>query len=215
VDDTPYGGGAGMVLRIEPVVACLEAISRETNTEISLLYSNIILTAADGDVYNQPLALELASREHLVILCGHYKGFDERVRHFARHKICVGDYVLSGGELPALVIVDSIARLLPGVVSDFDSINSDSHWDGLLGAPCYTRPEEFRGLKVPDVLLSGNHKAIEEFRFCEAYRKTAAHRPDLLGKKNLDKTQKKLLNKNGINPEMGPVSSLGRRGLKE
>ncbi len=198
VDDTPYGGGAGMVLRVEPVVACLEAISREIGKEISSPDANIILTAADGDVYNQRLALELASLDHLVILCGHYKGFDERVSHFSHRKICVGDYVLSGGELPALVIVDSIARLLPGVVSDFDSINSDSHWDGLLGAPCYTRPEEFRGLKVPEVLLSGNHKAIEEFRFSEAYRRTAACRPELLEKKKLNKTQKKLLNKNGL-----------------
>ncbi len=194
VDDAPYGGGAGMVLGVEPFYNCLRdllgcAPEKKSSSQ------KVLMTGADGCVYNQRLALELAQEKHIILLCGHFKGIDERVREYVDGIISIGDYVLSGGELPALVIIDSLARLLPGAVSDYESISSDSHYDGLLGAPVYTRPAKFRGYEVPDVLLSGNHKLISEWRFLEAARKTANMRPDLWCKYPLAENQEKLLKK--------------------
>ena len=194
VDDAPYGGGPGMVMLLEPIIACLEKIKAQNSRK----KTRVLMTSPDGKVYNQRLAADLAHEEHLVLLCGHFKGIDERVSHFVDDRVSVGDYVLSGGEIPALVIVDSIARLLPGVVSDMDSVLSDSHSTGLLGAPCYTRPGEFQGLKVPDVLLSGDHKRIEEFRFVESVRRTAESRPDILALYRFSKQERKILKKNGL-----------------
>ena len=153
------------------------------------------MTGADGCVYNQRLALELVKEQHIILLCGHFKGIDERVRKYVDGTVSIGDYVLSGGELPALVIIDSLARLLPGAVSDYASVSSDSHYEGLLGAPVYTRPAEFNGCEVPEVLLSGNHKLISEWKFLESAKKTSQRRPDLWHKYPLNDSQKKLLNK--------------------
>lgn len=196
VDDAPYGGGAGMVLSVVPFVKTLEKINQETEKKISS--SKVLMASADGKVYNQALALEYTKLEHIVLLCGHYKGIDERIVSHVDEKVSIGDYVLSGGELPAMVIVDSIARLLPDVVSDYESIATDSHYQGLLGAPSYTRPLEFQGEKVPEVLLSGNHRLIDEFRFVESVKKTISVRPDLMEKYSFSKEEKKILRKYGL-----------------
>jgi len=194
VDDAPYGGGPGMVMLLGPIISCLEGIKAENTGK----KTRVLMTSPDGKVYNQRLAADLAREEHLVLLCGHFKGIDERVSHWVDDRISIGDYVLSGGEIPALVIVDSIARLLPGVVSDMESVLSDSHSTGLLGAPCYTRPGEFRGLEVPEVLLSGDHKRIDEFRFLESVRRTAETRPELLEVYRFSRDERKILRKNGL-----------------
>ena len=194
VDDTPYGGGAGMVLCVEPFYRCLKDVLG-CDPEKKSLNQKVLMTGADGCVYNQRLALELSKEEHIVLLCGHFKGVDERVREFVDGTVSIGDYVLSGGELPAMVIVDSVARLMPNAVSDFESISTDSHYEGLLGAPSYTRPAEFRGHEVPEVLLSGNHGNIEEWRFLQSACKTAKIRPDLWRKYLLNDTQAKILMK--------------------
>ena len=194
VDDTPYGGGAGMVLGVEPFYKCLRDLLG-CDPEKKSSDQKVLMTGADGCVYNQRLALELAQEQHIVLLCGHFKGIDERVREYVDGVLSIGDYVLSGGELPALVIIDSLARLLPGAVSDYESIRSDSHYEGLLGAPVYTRPAEFKGYNVPEVLLSGNHKMISEWRFLEAAKKTAERRPDLWCEYPLAENQEKLLKK--------------------
>lgn len=197
MDDEPYGGGAGMVLRVEPFVQCLESIQNNPVFEHSKK-GRVLMTAADGRLYNQSFARELASEEHLIILCGHFKGIDERVSKWVDDKISIGDFVLSGGEIPAMVIVDSIARLLPGVVSDRASVETDSHYNGLLGAPCYTRPPEFRGETVPDILRSGHTRKIEEYQFLESVKRTAETRPDLLDQYQFSKEEKKLLKKYGL-----------------
>lgn len=194
VDDTPYGGGAGMVLRVEPFYNCLRDLLG-CDPEKKTPKQKVLMTGADGCVYNQRLALELVKEQHIILLCGHFKGIDERVRKYVDGTVSIGDYVLSGGELPALVIIDSLARLLPGAVSDYASVSSDSHYEGLLGAPVYTRPAEFNGCEVPEVLLSGNHKLISEWKFLESAKKTSQRRPDLWHKYPLNDSQKKLLNK--------------------
>lgn len=206
-----------MVLRLQPVIACLNAIEVETGYALQPPRCNIILTAADGHVYNQRLARDLTDFEHLVILCGHYKGFDDRISAYVHQKLSIGDYVLSGGELPALVLVDSIARLLPGVVSDFDSINSDSHWDGLLGAPSFTRPEVFEGQAVPQVLLSGNHQKITEYRFCESVKRTMQVRPDLMNGFSASPEQENWMKKAGLIKLAtdGPAGGSGKKRQKE
>jgi tRNA (guanine37-N1)-methyltransferase len=178
VDDEPYGGGGGMVMAVPPLVRALEFVLSGAK-EKKGRKTRILLTAADGKVYNQALAKELADEEHLVIICGHYKGVDERIADWVDDRISIGDYVLSGGEIPAMVIVDSVVRLIPGVVSDFESVRTDSHFSGLLGASVYTRPSEFRGMVVPEVLLSGHHDNIEEHRFFDALEKTKQVRPDM------------------------------------
>jgi tRNA (guanine37-N1)-methyltransferase len=175
IDDTPYGGGAGMVLKPEPVFACVELLVRER------AYDEIVYLSADGERFTQSMANQLSMRNAILLLCGHYKGIDERVRQaLVTREISIGDYVLSGGELPALVVIDSIVRLLPGVLNDGESLLDDSFQDDLLGAPSYTRPAEFRGMKVPEVLLSGNHEDILAWRREQQQKRTAERRDDLL-----------------------------------
>jgi tRNA (guanine37-N1)-methyltransferase len=175
IDDTPYGGGAGMVLKPEPVFECVDMLRAQRP------YDEVILLAADGEKFTQGLANELSLKANLILVCGHYKGIDERVRTgLVTREISIGDYVLTGGELAAAVVVDAVARLVPGVMNDSESALSDSFQDGLLGAPQYTRPPEFRGMKVPEVLLSGNHKDIEEWRQRERSVRTKTRRSDLL-----------------------------------
>ena len=175
VDDYPYGGGAGMVMAVEPLANCIESLTAQRT------YDEVIYTAPDGQTLTQPLSNTLSLKQNLIILCGHYKGIDERVRqHFITLEISIGDYVLTGGELAAAVIADTVVRLIPGVIGDEQSALGDSFQDGLLAPPEYTRPPEFRGWRVPDVLLSGNHAKIEQWRMDQALARTRARRPDLL-----------------------------------
>lgn len=175
VDDYPFGGGAGMVLMIEPIARCIEKLQAERT------YDEIIYLTPDGKPFKQQDANELSGKQNIILLCGHYKGIDERVReHFVTREISIGDYVLSGGELAAAVVADAIIRLIPGVLSDETSALTDSFQDNLLAPPVYTRPADFRGWKVPEILLSGNHKAIDEWRYEMALKRTRERRPDLL-----------------------------------
>jgi tRNA (guanine37-N1)-methyltransferase len=175
VDDYPFGGGAGMVLMAEPLVNAIESL-KSVNT-----YDEIIYLTPDGTTFNQSLANRLSLKQNLMLICGHYKGIDQRVRdHFITMELSIGDYVLSGGELAAAVVTDAIGRLIPGVLNDESSALTDSFQDNLLAPPVYTRPEIFRGWKVPDVLLSGNHRLIDEWRHEESMRITKEKRPDLL-----------------------------------
>ncbi|GGE65758.1 tRNA (guanosine(37)-N1)-methyltransferase TrmD [Priestia taiwanensis] len=176
VDDYPYGGGAGMVLMPQPFFDAVEMLTKETEKK-----PRIILMCPQGERFSQEKAEELAKEEHLIFLCGHYEGYDERVReHLVTDEISIGDYVLTGGELGAMVVTDSVVRLLPDVLGKAESHIQDSFSTGLLEHPHYTRPAEFRGMKVPDVLLSGNHAKIEEWRKKESLRRTYMRRPDLL-----------------------------------
>lgn len=175
VDDYMYGGGAGMVIRVEPVFECIRKLQDQRE------YDEIIYVCPDGKTYDQARANALSLKKNLIILCGHYKGIDQRIRdELITMELSIGDYVLSGGELAAVVIADSVCRLIPGVISDEESALTDSFQDGLLAPPIYTRPAEFEGLKVPDVLLSGNFKLIEEWREAKAEEITKERRPDLL-----------------------------------
>ena len=177
VDDYPYGGGAGMVLKPEPIFGCIEHIGELTGSAVD----EVIYLTPDGEVLNQEIATELSLLDHVVLLAGHYKGVDQRVRDaLVTREISIGDYVLSGGELPALVLVDAIVRLLPGVLGDAESALSDSFQNGMLDAPVYTRPAEFRGMGVPEVLLSGDHRKVEDWREEQRMTRTKARRPDLL-----------------------------------
>lgn len=174
VDDYAFGGGAGMVMKIEPIAACIEDLKSQRH------YDEIIYMSPDGEQFSQPLANRLSSLTNIMILCGHYKGVDERVRqHFITREISVGDYVLSGGELAAAVVSDAIIRLIPGVLSDETSALSDSFQDNLLAPPVYTRPAEFRGWKVPEVLLSGHEQNINNWRHEQAVQRTKERRPGL------------------------------------
>lgn len=190
VDDYPYGGGAGMVLKPQPIfdaVADLTAKSESANPRV-------ILLCPQGKRYDQKKAEELAASDHLIFICGHYEGYDERIReHVVTDEISIGDFVLTGGELGAMVIIDSVVRLLPGVLGNEQSHMKDSFSTGLLEHPHYTRPADFRGMKVPDVLLNGNHRFIEEWRAKESLRRTFLRRPDLLANFELDNIQKKWL----------------------
>ncbi|GIV11115.1 MAG: tRNA (guanine-N(1)-)-methyltransferase [Fimbriimonadales bacterium] len=175
-DDEPYGGGAGLVMKPEPIFNAVEACQPTPS-------ARIILLEPQGRLYTQAMAQELSMLEHLILICGHYEGVDARVReHLATDVISIGDYVLTGGELPALIVIDSVVRLLPGAIHSPESLGQDSYADGLLGYPQYTRPEEFHGLRVPRVLLSGNHGAIARWRRQEQLRLTRALRPDLFAK---------------------------------
>ena len=175
LDDYAFGGGAGMVMMIEPIAACIEQLQAQRP------YDEVIYMSPDGQLFDQPMANRLSMKENLLILCGHYKGVDERVReHFITMEISIGDFVLSGGELAAAVVVDAIGRLIPGVLGDESSALLDSFQDGLLAPPVYTRPADFRGWKVPEVLLSGNFPKIEDWRYEKALERTRARRPDLL-----------------------------------
>ncbi len=174
VDDYAFGGGAGMVMKIEPIAACIEDLKAQRS------YDEIIYMSPDGEQFSQPLANRLSSLTNIMILCGHYKGVDERVReHFITREISVGDYVLSGGELAAAVVSDAVIRLIPGVLSDETSALSDSFQDNLLAPPVYTRPAEFRGWKVPDILLSGHELNISNWRHEQAVKRTRERRPGL------------------------------------
>jgi tRNA (guanine37-N1)-methyltransferase len=175
VDDYQFGGGAGMVMMIEPLINAIESLQKETQ------YDDIIFLTPDGETFNQKMANHLSLKKDLLMICGHYKGIDQRVRdYFITKEISIGDYVLSGGELGAAVLVDAIGRLLPGVLNNETSALTDSFQDNLLAPPVYTRPVEFRGWKVPEILLSGNHAKIEEWRHEEALKHTKQSRPDLL-----------------------------------
>ena len=172
VDDTPYGGGAGMVLRCEPIFECLDDIRTPD--------SFVILTTPDGVKYNQNIAKDLSlNKKHIIIICGHYEGFDERIRSLCDMEISIGDYILTGGELASCVIIDSITRLIDGAINK-ESLESESFTDSLLDYPTYTKPRVYRGLEVPDILLSGNHQKIAEWRYQQRLEKTKERRPDLL-----------------------------------
>jgi tRNA (guanine37-N1)-methyltransferase len=189
VDDVPYGGGPGMVLKPEPVFKAVDAIRQEVGEPQA-----IVLVSPHGKIFNQTEAARLSALEHVVILCGRYEGIDDRVRvNLATEELSVGDYVVSGGELPALVIVDAVARLIPGVVGDEDSVAGDSFSRGLLDYPHYTRPAEFREWKVPDVLVSGHHGEIRKWRKRQAIELTLLRRPDLLADAELDVEEQEIL----------------------
>ncbi|MEP6845925.1 MAG: tRNA (guanosine(37)-N1)-methyltransferase TrmD [Panacibacter sp.] len=175
VDDYQYGGGAGMVMMCEPLANAVDSLQKERN------YDEVIYVTPDGKTFNQKIANQLSLKDNLIIICGHYKGIDQRIRdHFVTREISIGDYVLSGGELAAAVVIDSVGRLLPGVLNDETSALFDSFQDDLLAPPVYTRPEDFRGWKVPEVLLSGNPRIIEDWRYEQALQITETKRPDLL-----------------------------------
>ncbi len=185
VDDYPYGGGAGMVLKPQPIFDAVESLKNDQTKP------RVILMCPQGERYTQQKAEELAKEDHLVFICGHYEGYDERIReHIVTDEISIGDFVLTGGELGALVVIDSVVRLLPGVLGNADSPVLDSFSSGLLEHPHYTRPADFRGLKVPSELISGNHRVIEEWREKESLRRTYNRRPDLLEKYSLTEKQK-------------------------
>ena len=171
VDDTPYGGGPGMVLRCEPIFDCIDDIKTDKSV--------IVMMTPDGKTYNQKCAYEFSKLEHLIIICGHYEGFDERIRTLCDYEISIGDYILTGGEIPAMILTDSIVRLIDGVITK-ESLDDESFSDGLLDYETYTKPREYRGMKVPDVLLSGDHKKIYEFREQSRIEKTKKKRSDLL-----------------------------------
>jgi tRNA (guanine37-N1)-methyltransferase len=175
VDDYQFGGGAGMVMMVEPMANCIDELQKSTT------YDEIIYLTPDGQTLNQGICNRLSLKENLLLICGHYKGIDERIReHYVTMEISIGDYVLSGGELAAAVLVDALGRLLPGVLNDETSALFDSFQDDLLAPPVYTRPAEFRGWKVPDILLSGNFPKIEDWRHDQAVERTQQRRPDLL-----------------------------------
>lgn len=175
VDDYPFGGEAGMVMQIQPIDACISKLKEERH------YDEVIFTSPDGEKFDQPMANSLSLLENIIILCGHYKGVDWRVReHLITKEISVGDYVLTGGELPAAIIADAVVRILPGVIGDEQSALSDSFQDGLLAPPVYSRPAEYKGWRVPDILLSGHEAKIAEWRYEQALERTRRLRPDLL-----------------------------------
>ena len=173
VDDTPFGGGPGMVLQCQPIFDCVESIKDED--------AKVILLTPDGYPYKQKIAYDLSKEKHLIIICGHYEGFDDRIRSICDYELSIGDYVLTGGEIPSMVLVDSISRLIPGVIEEESHLN-DSFNNNLLDYPNYTKPRVYNGMEVPEVLLSGNHKLIKEYREQKMIEKTKARRPDLLEK---------------------------------
>ena len=173
VDDTPYGGGCGMVLTCQPIFDCVKKIRTDN--------SKVIMLTPSGKVYKQSIAYDLSKEKHIILICGHYEGFDERIKSICDMELSIGDYVLTGGEIPAMALVDSITRLIPGVIEEESHIN-DSFNDNLLDYPVYTKPRVYEGLEVPEVLISGDHKKIEEYRNNERLRLTQENRPDLLDK---------------------------------
>jgi tRNA (guanine37-N1)-methyltransferase len=188
VDDRPFGGGAGMVMKPEPLFRALEAITHQATD------ATVVMLSPQGRLFTQRLAEELASRERVVLICGRYEGVDERViEQLADDEISIGDYVLSGGEIPAMVVVDAVTRLIPGALGSSESAERDSFADGLLDYPHYTRPVEYRGLKVPDVLTSGHHGEIEKWRRRKAMEKTFSRRPDLLERRVLSEEERRLI----------------------
>lgn len=186
VDDSPYGGGAGMVLKPEPFFSAVESIENWQS-------SPVILTTPQGMPFKQALADELATKYDIIMLCGHYEGFDERIRTLATHEVSIGDFVLTGGELAALTMIDAIGRLVPGVLGKTMSLAEESFTDGLLEPPQYTKPAEFRGMHVPEILRSGDHKAVTKWRRRESLKRTLQRRPDLLNSVTLSDEEKRLL----------------------
>lgn len=186
-DDTPFGGGAGMVMKPEPLIAAIEHLRPQVGVP------RVILTSPRGAVYNQRRAEDLARESHLILLCGRYEGVDERVRAFITDDLSIGDYVLSGGELAALIVLDSVARLIPGVLGKEESAAEDSFTTGLLEHPHYTRPADFRGMPVPEVLLSGHHANVQRWRREQSLRLTRKHRPDLFASAPLTEADRRLL----------------------
>ncbi|KRM13105.1 tRNA (guanosine(37)-N1)-methyltransferase TrmD [Paucilactobacillus suebicus] len=191
VDDAPYGGGAGMLLQAQPIFDAFDAINKETDPEMPK--GRVILLDPAGKRFDQRLANDLAQEEHLTFICGHYEGYDERIRNLVTDEVSLGDFVLTGGELAAMVMIDATVRFIPGVLGNHDSASGDSFSNGLLEYPQYTRPADFRGMKVPDVLLSGNHQLIRQWRSKESLRRTLHRRPDLLDKIKLTAEQRHLL----------------------
>jgi len=195
-DDTPYGGGGGMVMKPEPIFSAVEDVLGIPAK------CPVILMSPQGRLFNQEIAFELAQYNHLALLCGRYESLDERIRqHLVTDSISIGDYVLTGGELPALIIIDAVTRLLPGVLGDPQATVDDSHATGILEYPHYTRPPEFRGWGIPDVLLSGNHAEIDRWRRHEALRRTLEQRPDLLIKADLSQEDLAFLESLGYHPQ--------------
>jgi len=174
VDDTPYGGGAGMVLSCQPIFDCIRDIKTDE--------SKVIMLTPGGKVYKQKMAYDLSKEKHLILLCGHYEGFDERIKSICDMEISIGDYVLTGGEIPAMILIDSITRLIPGVINERSHIEDSFNEHFLLDYPSYTKPAVYEGMEVPEVLLSGDHKKIDEYRYQESLRITRENRPDLLEK---------------------------------
>lgn len=197
VDDEPYGGGGGMIMQPDPIYRAYEAILKSTEKKPKVIYMS-----PQGEVFNQEIARNLAEEEHLVFLCGHYEGVDERIiEEIVDSEISIGDYVLTGGEIPAMVVIDAVSRLLPGVLSSEDSYKNESHYSGLLEYPQYTRPVEFMGRKVPDVLLSGHHANIEKWRMRKSLERTLIKRPDMIENAKLSEEESKILKEikeNGI-----------------
>lgn len=187
VDDVPYGGGDGMVLKPEPIVRCLEAVREGTPS------AKVVLLTPQGELFKQAIAKELAQEEHLIFVCGHYEGFDERIRRWADRELSIGDYVLTGGELAAMVVSDAVVRLIPGVLGSITSAEYDSFTGNVLEYPQYTRPFEFEGMTVPEILLSGHHARIEEWRRKQSLLRTAIRRPDLLQNLLLSTEEKEYL----------------------
>ena len=188
VDDYPFGGGAGMVLQPEPVISALR-----DNLDLDDPDTEIILMSPQGKVFNQEAACELSQKKRLAFICGHYEGFDERIRAFVTQEYSIGDYVLTGGELPAMVMIDAISRLIPGVIKEQESYEEDSFYHGLLEYPHYTRPQIFEGMEVPEILLSGHHENIRKWRKKESLRRTLLRRPDLLEHYELSKEEANML----------------------
>ena len=174
VDDTPYGGGAGMVLSCQPIFDCVKSIRTDD--------SKVIMLTPSGKVYKQKIAYDLSKEKHLILLCGHYEGFDERIKSICDMEISIGDYVLTGGEIPAMILIDSITRLIPGVINERSHIEDSFNEHFLLDYPSYTKPAVYEGMEVPELLLSGDHKKIDEYRYQESLRITRENRPDLLEK---------------------------------
>jgi tRNA (guanine37-N1)-methyltransferase len=186
VDDTPYGGGPGMVFKPEPVIRAINKIKREGTVSI--------LLSPQGEQLDQKQVIELSKQKHLFLICGRYEGFDERIISFVDRQISIGDYIMTGGEIPALVLIEAVARLIPGAVKEKESIVQDSFSDGLLDYACYTRPAEFEGLNVPEILVSGDHKKVGEYRRRDSLKKTLFKRPDLLPKAKIRKEDIEIFN---------------------
>ena len=196
-DNTPYGGGGGMVMKVEPVASALKAIVPAGDKTL------VILLSPQGETFKQKIAEELSQYSRIVLMCGHYEGIDERIReHLVDREISIGDYVLSGGELPAMIVVDAVSRLVPGFVGNSDSVLYDSFSTGLLEGPHYTRPREYESWEVPEVLLSGHQKKIDEWRRRESLKRTLQRRPDMLEQADLTEEDKRMLEELGGDPEL-------------
>ena len=182
VDDAPYGGGAGMILKLQPILDCLNDVKTDN--------AKVYLLSAKGQVYNQQVAHNLAKEDHLILICGHYEGVDERLLDYIDGEICIGDYILTGGEIASMIVADSVIRLLDGAIKE-ESTSEESFENGLLEYPQYTSPRDYNGNKVPDILFSGNHKAIKEYRFKESIKKTKSVRPELIDESKFSKQEAK------------------------